>query len=259
MGTYNPTRRNRNIGTAARGHGKNNRLVIPRPRNDRIYYESLTSFEIEVHTVHGQSVSFIRESLQDNWRHSCSISEVLRVLDGVPASDLESLNCILFRQPTRKQMIVSPTWGRLTYYATVGVPGERDVYAGPLITLEACCDSQILKWSKSLNLESQKELQRLRDDGHIVEERSRHFLISTSEQTARNTQLYRTLPHEIGHWVDYLEKVERPSKLRPGSWSELDARYFSRPSSEREAFAHRYADTLRRDLEIRELIPFEPQ
>jgi len=59
---------------------------------------------------------------------------------------------------------------------------------------------------------------------------------------AREVQLYRTILHEIGHWVDYLQKVDIPSD-RPGAdWSELWDRYWQRPTREREAFAHRYAD-----------------
>ncbi len=39
---WNPTRRNRNLGTAKAGHGLDNRLVIPASRNDpRRYWERL--------------------------------------------------------------------------------------------------------------------------------------------------------------------------------------------------------------------------
>ena len=39
---WNPSRRNRNIGTAKSGHGQNNRLVIPaRWSDDRVFWEKL--------------------------------------------------------------------------------------------------------------------------------------------------------------------------------------------------------------------------
>src|SRR5258708_2646091 len=132
----NPTRRNRNIGTAAQGHGRSNQFVIPQPRYDRVYWESLASFELESHVVHGNSLSFIKETLQPGWFHPCSVPDVLCVLQNIPAADLASMNCILFRQPTRKQVLMNPAWGRLTYYGSVGIPGRPDVYCGPFITLE---------------------------------------------------------------------------------------------------------------------------
>jgi hypothetical protein len=254
----NPTRRSRNIGTAAQGHGANNRLVIPRPKSDRVYWESVTSFELEKHFVHGNDLLLIREALQPGWFHPCSTSDILRILQNVPAADLASMNCILFRQPTSKQTIMNPSWGRLTYHATVGVPGKPDVYRGPLITLEACRNPTTLKWSKSLGPDGQKELDRLRNDGHSIEKKARYFQISGDSQAIRNTQLHRTLLHEIGHWVDYLEKVERPSETEPDSFEQLSDKYFARPHAERESFAHRYSDRLRREIETRGVIPFQP-
>jgi hypothetical protein len=71
-------------------------------------------------------------------------------------------------------------------------------------------------------------------------------------------QLYRTVLHELGHWVDCYEKVELPSRASSGeSWSELWEVYCRRPVSERESFAHRYAHVLAQDLKARGQIPFE--
>ncbi|MDJ0797430.1 MAG: hypothetical protein QNJ51_11470 [Calothrix sp. MO_167.B12] len=47
-----------------------------------------------------------------------------------------------------------------------------------------------------------KELERLREDGHRTATDKRHYLISSTLDSIRNTQLYRTLHHEIGHYVD---------------------------------------------------------
>ena len=63
--------------------------------------------------------------------------------------------------------------------------------------------------------------------------------------------------HEIGHWVDWLEKVERPEG-QGGNYITLKDAYFSRPSKEREAFANRYADEIRERLVRTGVIPFEP-
>jgi len=65
------------------------------------------------------------------------------------------------------------------------------------------------------------------------------------------------LPHEIGHWFDWLEKVETPA-ARGEDFSALMESYFARPQAEREAFTHRYADDVRDRLMRAGAIPFEP-
>jgi hypothetical protein len=250
---FNPTRRNRNIGTSAQGHGQDNRLVIPDPRGPRRYEELLSAFEVETLEVHGLPMLFISEKLNDGWFHACSAFDVSRVLNLMPQADLHSLGCILFRQPSRKQSVLNPSWGRLTYWASVGASNQPNLYDGPLITLEACQKDLIMKWPKSLSVESQRELERLREDGHIFQENSRAFVIRATRQGVRQTQLHRTLLHELGHWVDFLEKVERPSAGDLDERQKLRDIYFARPSSEREAYAHRYAETQRKRLPERPL------
>jgi len=49
--------------------------------------------------------------------------------------------------------------------------------------------------------------------------------------------------------------VENPA-AQGEDYSALADLYFARPSSEREAFAHRYADNLRETLEKNGVIPF---
>ena len=65
--------------------------------------------------------------------------------------------------------------------------------------------------------------------------------------------------HKLGHYVHYLEVVKRPRKPD----KELEERekrsdyYFNLPKSEKERFAHRYADDLRGMLVQKEVIPFD--
>ena len=87
------------------------------------------------------------------------------------------------------------------------------------------------------------EFERLRNDGHQLSR------VGSNPDSIRNTQLYRTRPHEMGHWVDWLEKVARPVS------ASVD-RYFERPQSEREVFAHRYAEAVRDRLKNSGVIPF---
>ncbi len=95
-------------------------------------------------------------------------------------------------------------------------------------------------------------------DGHVVTgARSRIRFDSTLEAT-RATQLYRTLPHQIGHLVDYNVSVPEPDKagISGEQHLELFNRYWQRPERQNEEFAHRYADELRKHLAASGRIPF---
>ena len=98
-----------------------------------------------------------------------------------------------------------------------------------------------LKWSKSLTPEDAKELKRLERDGHKITLDKRNYVIETTLETTRATQLFRTIPHEVGHNVDF----------HSTGYNE----YCSKPHSEREAFAHRYADEFAEAK--KSFIPFE--
>jgi hypothetical protein len=124
--------------------------------------------------------------------------------------------------------------------------------------LEAVDCSAKLKWRSALDPNDQAELARLQNDGHRVSREGHHHVLSITPKSVRATQLYRTLLHEIGHWADYLEKVERPAEGGAGEYAELSAAYFRRPNQEREAFAHRYADATRERLMKFGVLPFDP-
>lgn len=128
--------------------------------------------------------------------------------------------------------------------------------SGPAVFLEAMEVDATLKWSTALYPDDVVELDRLRLDGHQIERTKRNYVISSSVQSVRATQLYRTLPHEIGHWLDWLEKVVRPFYRDEDDYSTLADRYDARPKDEKEFFAHRYADKLRETLERNGAIPF---
>ena len=236
------TRRNRHIGTAARSHGRDNKLTVPDIRaTERIWYENVTQVRREVIKAHGVERTLFVETLHEGFVHACCVEDVERVLSEVPKEDLAQLDALLFRQPTRKQNLLKPSWGRLTYYAELAVIGGRHLYEGAMLTLEAQSPRRVMRWDKSLGPDDQLELDRLRDDGHRVEDEGKYFSISSTLESLRATQLYRTLPHEVGHWVQYLQRVERPADAGVGDWSALRDEYFQLPASEKEAFAHRYA------------------
>lgn len=156
-----------------------------------------------------------------------------------------------------KQRTLMPVWGRLLYSAEIASGTGRKLSEGSALVLEAINIERPIKWSKSLDPDDANELERLKSDGHSINQTSRHHEILVSRQSARNTQLYRTLLHEIGHWFDWLSKVEEPG-VRGKSRGTLERAYFARPQAEREAFAHRYAEETRKRLVLKAAIPFDP-
>jgi hypothetical protein len=100
---------------------------------------------------------------------------------------------------------------------------------------------------------AREELERLRADGHEIRRDGRHYRIAATPESARATQLFRTLLHEIGHWVDYVEKVQNAPEAGKADDALL---FFARPLAERESFAHRNAETTRAHLIRFGIIPF---
>lgn len=249
---YNPTRRNRNIGTEDAGFGKNNKLVIPWAwADDRIFVERLVDpvvVEIQVHSL--KKPVIVEPTLKDHF-HACTVEDIQRVLKLMPVEHLNNITAYVLRQPKRKESILSPVWGRLYYAADVCG------FSGPTVFIEAQAVDRPFKWSKSLSPEYVLELERLRDDGHVIETDKRRHIIRWTPESIRSTQLFRTLPHEVGHYVDYLTKVTKPSGEDIDLWSTLNDRYHARPSMEKEAFAHRYADDFRREHLASGSLPFE--
>ena len=255
--TYNSLRRNRNIGTAKQGHGQKNAFTIPLVCHaERIWWENLGQHRIVNRNVGPFDLSFVIEKTRQDCVHACTVEDVCRVLSLVSPSDLVSLKTFVFRQPTRKQWQVSPAWGRLAYSADLGLMGKRVRRQGPAILLEAVNPEKAWSWGRDLGPLDALEVERLRNDGHVVENNGKRLLFHSSRASIRATQLYRTLLHEIGHWVDWLEKVERPAENQSIPYEVLADRYFARPVQERERFAHRYASTMRKQLAGAKLIPF---
>ena len=251
----NPTRRNRNIGTVKQGHGSNNKLTIPSPcLVSRSFYERLGAYEKIEKQINGHLFIFIIESTRKNCLHACTVGDIERIIENIPSSNYGSLKLIVFRQPKRKEEILSPVWGRLIY----SYDFEGDYY--PAVILEAMDYSKKIHWSKSQQPDDQKEFERLKKDGHQFTENKKDFTAIFELEKVRNTQLYRTLPHELGHYIHYLEFVERPEKEGEDfeEWEKRTEFYSQIPRSEKEKYAHKYAGDLLEKLQKENKIPFAP-
>lgn len=251
---FNPIRRNRNIGTAKQGYGQNNKLVVPYPAVEmKCFYERLGKYKVVERTINNHKFRFVVEKTRKNSFHACTIDDLEKILSEIPKPDYGDLELIILRQPTRKEETIESVWGRLIYSY------EFENKYLPTVIIESINLEQRFKWSKKLSLEDQQELARLKEDGHEIVMGKRYFEAEYKIENIRATQLYRTLPHEFGHFVHYLKVVEQPGKPHEDydAWEMRWNRYNSLPSSEKENFAHTYADKFKKNLEAENLIPFD--
>jgi len=218
---WKPTRRNRHAGTKANGLGRDNDFDIPFLRNrGTAYFEQLSSPVIVRRTVGARELAFIVEPVRPGYAYPCTIDDIVAVLAQVPMAHLAFVDYVVLRQPTRKQEVHAPVWGRAVWRF------EGKGFDGPAIILEA---RSLLpyRWGKHIDPETARELARLRDDGHEIVSTRRGYEFRPTADSVRNTVLFRTLLHELGHHVDY--------SLHTGD------SFYLRTKTEREDFAHRYA------------------
>ena len=247
---FNPSKRNRNIGTPKQGYGQNNRNVISDSWHDTgIYWSRLENYTVVRRNIHGEEYKFLVEKTRRNSIHPCTVDDISKLIKFLNPKDLSGLNLIVLRQPKRREETLKPVWGRLNYYI------EIDKHEGPAITLESFDFNRTIEWPKSLKIDDRKEFARLLQDGHKMTESKRGFTIHPTINGLRNTMLYRTFIHEVGHYVEYLDKVERPSleNLNYDFWGDYD----KISSKEKEVFAHSYAERVSKKLKEKNWIPFD--
>ena len=252
----NPIRRNRNIGTPKQGHGQNNELVIPWVASTlKSFHERLGKYSKEFRTINGNVFEFIIEENRKDSAHACTVEDIAEILRHINPKNYGRLNLIILRQPKRKEEILSSVWGRLIYSYNF----ENE--CRPAIILESISTNKKLKWSKSLSSGQKKELKRLECDGHEIVADKRNHVINCSLDSVRNTQLYRTLPHEIGHYKHFLELVgeieDSPDNETYEDYEKREEKYHNMESSLKEKYAHKYADEFKSMLEKCKVIPFD--
>src|SRR5690348_9853529 len=96
---WNPTRRNRNLGTAKSGHGQDNRLVIPSNRRDpRPFWSRLGPHATVTRTIWGRPVTFLVEPVRASSVHACTVDDLFQMLE-LFASDWYWVRLFILRQP----------------------------------------------------------------------------------------------------------------------------------------------------------------
>lgn|GEM_PF-255697 len=236
--SWDPTKRNRNIGTEKSGYSQNNKFVIPdRWQDSKIFWESIVDPVIAQIRINKHEMTMFIEPTLKGYVHAVTPEDIVKILNLVELEHLKEIELIVLRQPKKKEEILKPVWGRLVYYADLGR------YSGSAIYLEAVQMNYIIKWGNKINAYERKELNSLEADGHTIKKIKKGYDIYTNPETVRNTQLFRTIPHEIGHAVDYLKNVLEPSieADTEAEYEYITNAYRSKSSLDREEYAHRYA------------------
>jgi len=251
---WNPTRRNKNIGTEKSGHSQNNKFVVPERWVDfKVFWERLSDLVICPIEIKGHNITMLIEPPRKGSVHTSTPQDIIKVLELVAQEHVEEIEVVVLRQPKRKEELLKPVWGRFIYYANLGR------YSGPGVYLESVKIGTLIKWGNKLTPFEKKELDSLKTDGHRIERVKRGYDIHTTPEAVRNTQLFRTLPHEIGHAVDYLKNSLNPSI---GASTESESEYISdifssKSSLDKEEYANRYAREFYQKHLEKGALPFE--
>jgi len=231
-------------------------MSIPYPSiTQKAFHERLTLYEKKNRIINGNLFEFVIEETRSDTSHACTVDDCAEILRHISPMHYGRLNLIIFRQPKRKEEILSPVWGRLIYSYNF------ENQFRPAIILEAINLDKVIKWPKSLPSEYQKELNRLIEDGHLVQPNKRYYTITSSLKAIRATQLYRTLPHELGHYKHFLEEVgeieDSPDSESYEDYEHKEENYHKMKKDIKEKYAHRFADTFRKKMREVKIIPFE--
>ena len=257
-GVWRPERRIRNIGKSWSGFSKSNDMRVPESWQDKhgnysMFFERLDSPTEQNTTIGVFDLKVLYEEPREGFSYGCTPSDVIKVLSLAVGLSSSLPTIIAFRQPTRKQQKQRPVWGRFLYFAEFGK------HEGTAIILEAQELGASLKWPERMTLEDRAEYERLVADGHSFVETKRHFEATLTEQAVRNTMLYRTLFHELGHLAHYYQDVFFSHTALDSDQNTAHDLYFSKPSSEREAFAHAFAEKIGQSLRHAGEIPLDPE
>jgi len=216
-------------------------MVVPEAWADpRRFWSRLQDPVIVERVIRGHVLPIVVEPVRASFLYPCTVDDLAELLNLLPPADLKGIAFVALRQPTRKQALLSLAWGRLVYHAEV--PG----LSGPAVILEAQKSQGGARWPKSLQPWAAAELDLLRSEGHVVSNEPRCYRIVSDHSAMRATQLFRTVPHEVGHYVDYRQRVIEPS-TNEREFNRRQESYWVRPEREREEFAGRYAREFRRD------------
>ena len=217
-------------------------MVIPDGPDFHAAYETFTE------QIGTREIIVIVEEPVPPFEHIPSVNDVFAMVKMVPEADRDGLDMYVLKGETRKRKMLNCCWGRMIYEVSI------DDYTGGAVFLYAN-DLQPFRVDKSVTPDGAKKLERYEIDGHRIRTEKRHHIVEPTRESVRAGLLYRTLLHEVGHWRQFLERVDLDG-ISEEERTRLWELFCTMPVKDKEDYADRYADTLRSKLLKQGLIPF---
>jgi len=201
------------------------------------------------------------EKIIKNFVHAVTPEDIIQLLPYIEheiEDDEATEFAIVLTQPQKNN---TPSWG---YFCT----SDFDQFDGKAVFITAT-NLQPIEWGNHLkggNNSGFSELERLQEDGHNIIREAKNITIYPTLEATRNTQLYRTLLHEFGHYVDQYNKIHKISKRdwkmegykdEFDYYTRLDDLYWSTQRDQHEEFAHNFAKKMSSMLKEKGVIPFD--
>ncbi|MGS5089818.1 ImmA/IrrE family metallo-endopeptidase [Hydrogenophaga sp. A37] len=212
-------------------------MKIPeRAGDERVFFERLKDPVVLTRRIGERDIRFIVEPTPPRYFYPCSVDDACRVL-GAIATSVRDLEFVVFRHPSSKQRLLRPVWGRAVFWY------EFRKQHGAAVIIESQRPGMV-RWNRSQGPDGRAELDRLRADGHRVERTRRGYEVHQTPESMRNTVLFRTLLHEVGHHVDF-------DRSDVETWKGKNSRV-------KEDYAHRFAGMAVAYLSNEGHVPFPP-
>lgn len=154
----------------------------------------ISSSRLEIRDINGCPFRFVVEALRPFCLYLCTIDEVASMLRAAPQGDLAGLDLVVFHQPAVGEK-TGCCWGSYT---------AEYSYEGKLrraILLDSVDSHAKSVAVRRADRDAAQEAEGLREDGHRVALISGRYIVASSREAIRVTQLYRSVYHQLYHHV----------------------------------------------------------
>lgn len=145
---------------------------------------------VEVRAINGRPLLFIIECLRQQYRYLATINEVASILQAIPPDDMEGLELFAFHQPSPGEE-AGCCWSAYSrQFSFEGKPKRA-------IVLYAIDGREQHITVKQADRAAAEEAECLREDGHRVVLLGNRYIIASSQDAIRMSQLYRGIYHQL--------------------------------------------------------------
>lgn len=183
----------------------------------------ICSSRLEMRHINGQPLRFLVEALRPCNLYLFTIDEAANLLRAVPGDDLEGLDLVVFHQPAVGEK-AGCCWGAYT---------AEYRYEGRLrraILLNSVNSHTHMVAVRQADRDAAQETECLREEGHKIALIDGRYIIASSRDAIRVTQLYRSIYHQVYHHVRSFRGIPLEAddeRLANGYARQVKARWIS--------------------------------